>query len=328
MRWLLTVGLIGLAVASQTSGDEKTKVVGPPPGSAEVKFNDGSVMRMQFSDEVIEVTTAYGKLKIPAKDVRRLELATRIPDAIKTTIDQAIIDLGSSQYKLREVATRNLAEAKVYAYPALMRAAASDDAEVSKRANELITKLKEEVPAEKLKFREKDIIYTDDSMFAGKIEVSSLKANTNQFGVVQVKLSDIGSIAFLHGGRETELKMDGQYAQQTERWLDTKLDFTEGARIAITADGEIDMYASAGYFGQYVGTPKGKKAWPGNPGLQWEPGTLIGKFGESGKIFVIGEKYEAQSQSGRLYIRAGGNPYNVQTQGEYKVKIQGGTKAN
>lgn len=329
MRSLSGITFLGWVLVFSLQANEKSKPTGPPPGAAEVRFTDGSYLKMQLADEAIEMNTSYGKLKIPTKEIRRLELATRIPDDLRMKIEMALIDLGSSQFKVREAASRTLADAKVYAYPYLLRVASSEDAEVAKRANELLTKLKEEFPAEKLKYREKDVIYTDDSMISGKLEVNSLKAHTQQFGLVQMKLSDIGSIAFLHGGKETEIRLDGQYALQTERWLDTKLDFAEGTRIVIHAEGEIDMYPTAGYVGQYIGSPKGKKVWPGNIAAgTWEPGTLIGKFGENGKVFLIGEKYEGPAQTGRLYLRAAGNPYNVQAQGEYKVKITGGTKGN
>jgi hypothetical protein len=122
-----------------------------------------------------------------------------------------------------------------------------------------------------------------------------------------------------------ELKLDGRYALQNEVWLDTGLDVTEHGRLTISATGEIDMYATSGYVGQYVGTPKGKKAWPGSTGLPIEPGTLIGRIGENGKSFVVKDEFDDSAPgTGRLFLRVAGNPYNVQTSGHYTIKIHGG----
>jgi hypothetical protein len=42
----------------------------------------------------------------------------------------------------------------------------------------------------------------------------------------------------------------------------------------------------------------------------------------------VKDQYEDQAPaSGRLYLRAAGNTYSVQTKGEYTIKIQGGIPA-
>lgn len=294
-------------------------------GTILISFHDGGRMYMSFAGTHLDVTTRHGTLKIAVKEIHKIELATRIPREVQTAITQAVRDLGSEDFNVRDAASRKLKRFRERAYADLVEAATSSDSEVSRRAKELLDWLREAVPASKLRVRHHDTIHTSDSMIAGKIQTDMIPVESPQFGKLDLKLADAAGILFLGNNILTELKLEGTYAMQTEAWLDTNLEFINGTMISVEASGEIDMYATQGYFGQYVGTPSGKKAWPGQTGLPREPGTLIGKFGERGTPFVIGSKYEGMvGEGGRLYLRADGNPYNVQTQGHYNIQIRGG----
>jgi hypothetical protein len=319
--------LLVLTLSSQDAV-KKADSEAPKPTSIEVRFTDGGVMRMTIAEEHLEFVTTHGKLKIAVSDIRRLDLAHRVSETTQRLIDESITNLGSAQFRLREKASADLFALKEKAYPAVLKAAQSKDTEVAKRAKELLEKIRERVPAQRLRFREKDVIYTSDSVITGRLELSGLNVSTQQFGTVQLKFADVAGLYFLNSGAETELKLDGRYALANEVWLDTGIDVTEHVRLTITATGEIDMYATGGYEGQYVGTPRGKKAWPGNTGLPLEPGTLIGKIGETGKVFVVKDQFEEPAPaSGRLYLRAAGNTYSVQTSGHYTIKVYGGIPA-
>ena len=210
----------------------------------------------------------------------------------------------------------------------MLEAAAGSDPEVKQRAGKLLEWLRDTVQPERLRIRQKDIIHTDDSIIAGKLEASVIPVDSAQFGKLELRLADAASIVFVGNGTITDLKLDGTHALNNDVWLDTQLDFLTGSLLRVEAQGEIDMYAVGGYNGQYVGTPRGRKAWPGQTGLPYEPGTLIGKLGRNGKPFVIGASYDGRvEQEGRLYIRAAGNPYNVQTSGDYSIRITGGVPA-
>jgi hypothetical protein len=305
--------------------EKKASADAPPTVPIEVRFSDGGMMRMTVADEFLDLTTSHGKLKIAVANIRRLELATRISDETKKRIAEAVGELGNPQFRIREKATADLVALREKAYPAVLTVANSSDAEVSKRAKDILEKIRAKVPAGRLRFRDKDVVYTSDSTITGRIELDKISANTQQFGVVQLKLADVASMHFLIAGAETEVTLDGRYAINNEVWLDTGLDVTEQVNLTIIATGEIDMYATDGYVGQYVGTPKGKKAWPGSTGLPIEPGTLIGRIGDSGKTFVVKDQFDEYAPAtGRLYLRAAGNPYNVRTTGEYKIRITGG----
>lgn len=167
----------------------KQSVIRPP--LVEVRYIDGSTMRLKLRDERIEFITPYGKLLIPVRDIERIEVAFRIPEDIARRIEEAIADLGKTEFRRREAASGMLLELRERAYPALQKAEKSADAEVAHRARELLEKIRAEVAAEHLVFPTDDIVYTAGSKNTGRIASETLKVHTFQFGEQQLKLADI-----------------------------------------------------------------------------------------------------------------------------------------
>lgn len=164
------------------------------PGAVEVAFTDGSNLKLLLRDEKIALATPHGKLHIAVADIQRIEFATRVSDEDAKQIKTAIADLGSGEYDKREAASTQLRKLREKAYPELVLATGQNDPEVVRRARELVQHISSSVPADRLTVRPKDVIYTSDSMIAGRIEGVSLKAHTSQFGSVQVKLADVRSL--------------------------------------------------------------------------------------------------------------------------------------
>jgi hypothetical protein len=179
----------------------------PETGTVEIRFNDGSVLKLALRDERIEVLTPYGKLLIPVADIHRIDFATRIAEAYARRIDAAIANLGNAEYTVREAATAELLKLREKAYPALLRVAKHQDPEVARRVDGLLEKIRDSVPEEQLEIRPYDVITTEHSKIAGRISGTALKADTAQFGEVQVKLSDVRILrSALAAIEETEAK--------------------------------------------------------------------------------------------------------------------------
>jgi hypothetical protein len=164
------------------------------PGAVHVVFTDGSNLKMLLRDERIALTTPYGKLSIPATDIRRIEFATRVSEEDAKLIQTSIAELGHTEFSKRQDASARLLKLGATAYPALLRAVEDRDLEVARRARELIQQLGTHFNEAQLRVHPKDIIYTNDSAIAGRIDAGSLKAHTTQFGDLQVKLKDISSL--------------------------------------------------------------------------------------------------------------------------------------
>lgn len=167
------------------------------PGAVEVRFVDGSTMKMSLREEKIEFLSAYGKLMVPMTEIKKIEFAMRIPTEINARINSAISALGSNQYKVRQAASEELFLHKEKSVPALTKALQSIDMEVMNRAEEILKRIRAEVAEELLEYRVEDLIVAGDSRIVGKIEVTTLKVNTFQFGEQPLKLADVRSIRSL-----------------------------------------------------------------------------------------------------------------------------------
>lgn len=200
-RQLLAGVLLFLSVSSVTGqprkGIDEPAKHGRPSGdvAVEVRFTDNSVLKLAIKEERIDLATPYGKLAIPTADIRRIEFGLRIPEETQKKIDAALDDLGNSQYRRRETASGTLLSLREKAYPAVLKATKNPDMEIANRAEELLKKLRDAVPAELLQARDCDVIHTDTSRLAGQIEGAALRANTIQFGEVQLRLADVYTLS-------------------------------------------------------------------------------------------------------------------------------------
>jgi hypothetical protein len=194
------LAVLGLAVwAAAAPPGEKTDKdkdkAAIDPAAVEARFADGSSLKIQLKEEKVDLVTPYGKLSIPVADVRRIDFATRISDDVAKKIDSAIANLGSDNFQTRETATAELLKQGARAYPALVEAAKkNNDAEVKRRLDDLLEKIKGSSPADQLEVRKADVVYTADSKLSGRIEAAEWKAETAQFGEVKVKLADLRSL--------------------------------------------------------------------------------------------------------------------------------------
>jgi hypothetical protein len=189
----LALPFAGSAAPTAKPAEEATAKAGEC-GTVEVRFTDDSHLKVKLRDEKIELLTPYGRLSIPAGDIRRIDFATRVSDETAKKIESAVTNLGSNEYKTREAASAELATLGATAYPTLLKAGRNADAEVARRAQELLAKIREDVPAEQLETRPYDVVYTEHSKIAGRIQGSALKVTTAQFGELSMKLCDIRSL--------------------------------------------------------------------------------------------------------------------------------------
>jgi hypothetical protein len=195
---LALVGLLLLACytgqnARSEPDKDEPKTPGKPAGvhTVEVPCPGGTILKLVIRDDKLPLTTPYGKLTVPVADIRRLELATRVSDEDAKRIEAAIARLDHAQFQEREAASAELAALGIKAYPALLKAAKHADAEVVRRAEELLAKVRESATEEDLVVRKYDVIHTEHSRIAGRIDLKTLKVSTPKLGDQQVKLEDV-----------------------------------------------------------------------------------------------------------------------------------------
>jgi hypothetical protein len=178
---------------SAASGKAKSvRRTGPP--TQEARLVEGGSLVLTLLDERVEFLTPYGRLSIPLSDVQRIEFATRTSQEIAEKIDKAIRDLGADEFGAREKASADLLALKERAYAAIAKAAEHSDPEVARRAEELLEKLREAIPEDRLTPRENDVVQTKDSKFTGKLVGDGLKVLTAQFGEQRLRFADVLSL--------------------------------------------------------------------------------------------------------------------------------------
>jgi hypothetical protein len=190
---------IGLAVASFYGLPAAIPAVQPAqprstPVDVEVRCLDDSTMKVKLLDERLEVVTKYGKLEIPAADVRRIEFAVRTPSEVTSRVNLLIANLNHPDFTMREKAMAELRDQKERAYPLLLKAIKNPDAEISRRAEESVKFLQQRVPAAQLEGRDQDVVHTDDSKITGRLSATSFRVQTSMFGEQTLRLSDVRSL--------------------------------------------------------------------------------------------------------------------------------------
>src|SRR5262249_49410500 len=147
---------------------------------------------------LIELQTLYGKLVVPIVDIHRMDLGTRLTEEDTKQAEALAAKLADPRFNEREEATLALQELGYKSFPVLKRYATHSDPEVSRRAEQLVTKLRDTIPADILDMPGYDMVVTQHSQIAGKIVAGSLRVKTYQFGDLVLKLADVRSLRSLN----------------------------------------------------------------------------------------------------------------------------------
>lgn len=164
------------------------------PEMIDVDFSRRGTLRMILKSDALELASPYGALVIPVRDIVRIDFASRLDDADRKQLDSAISQLGNSDFDARRKAMNVIAMLGERAYPALLKASKDRDPEVAQRATELIDRLKQNVPEERLVVREYDVVETKHSKISGHLRATSLLVETTEFGPQQLRLSDMRAL--------------------------------------------------------------------------------------------------------------------------------------
>jgi hypothetical protein len=315
---LASVFALGVALAAGR-GQEPPKAAparpaGPP---VEVRMADGSSVRMALTQPAIDIATKYGKLSVPAAEVRRIEFGFRYPDGMEAKVTDLVARLGDSNYKRREAAAAEILALREIAYPALKRATRSPDAETAARAAELVQKLEDKLPPERLKLKDHDVVVAVDFTARGRIEARTLLGHTPYFGEVKLQVAEVRALRSTAFGGETTVHVDAARFLDAANtaWLETDVEVTGDTPLEIVASGQVSLYRGGGY----ETGPKGHASYSGGT---HPAGALLARVGTSGEIFVVGERYAGTPKGdGRLQLRMAPSPWPGQAQGNYKVVI-------
>jgi hypothetical protein len=310
------------------------------PGEVEIHFLNGSNVRMVVRSEKLEIATLYGTLSVPIRDIRSIDFGLHLPEEYAAKIDLAVKKLASANYRERENAGKTLIELGPFSYPAVREASRDKDMETSRRATDIVKKLQALHPKKDLKVSTDDKVVTPAFTIVGRILTPAIKVHEEYFGEAVLSLAKMRTLRALGGTpREIDVAVDASKYGNVGQWLRTDFQAVHGTELVITASGLVDLMPQQGGGGQVVGPAGllGLRAgrmkgggFGGGPGVfaggaviaARHGGTLFGKIGEDGDIFIIGDRCErTPERDGKLFLHIGPSPYNGQSEGSYQVKI-------
>jgi hypothetical protein len=328
-RCAVILSLVGAAAVLAAPDPNEGKKDNPGVREVEVRFADGSTVRALLIQDKLEIVTKYGKLTVPSTEVRRIEFGLHTSDELSKKIDDAIRRLASDTFKDRDLAAQELVSLGAAAYPALKNAAKSADQEIGQRAKTALEKIRDRVPVAQLRVKPEDFIQTNEFPIQGKITMSTIKVRTAYFGDLDLKVADLRGIRLTSGGGDVqEVTVDAtRYSlQDMSQWLDTGIAVDVDTPLTIAASGQVNLREGVG--AQFMTGPAGNRAFArGRGDMPYPPGALLGRIGDNGAIFVIGERFEnSPKQEGKLFVQIAPSPYSDNCSGSYKLKISGGRK--
>ncbi len=318
------------------------KPTGPP--EFEVQFTDGGNIRVVILEPTVSVTTKFGKLDVPFAELRKVDFGFRYPAGVEEKVAAAVAKLGAAAFRDREEAERELLAQKEYALAAVRRAAKSGDPEVVRRAEPLLRKLLAAVPEDRHTARDHDIVETHDFTVKGRLELTGLKVRTRQFGEATLRVDEVRAFRTLNpAGQAVEVEVSAaQYGRQGwPAWLETAVEVAADDPLHVTAGGSIDLApnqqpgqvtSGPGGFPQAMvqGPPVQQVVNGFNRGMavnrQFLSGTLVGKIGANGPVFVVGNEYKQAKPgaAGKLYLAIAPSNWGGDSSGSYKVKVKVG----
>jgi hypothetical protein len=281
------------------------------PAEVVVHFHDGSVVRRVMVQDRLEVTTRFGKLTVPFAEVLRIEFGLHVTEETAKKRDEALKDLASDNFQRRQAGSDTLLSLGRFAYPSLLALTRDKDLETTRRAEGLLERIRETVPAEQLELRAEDVVRTKDCTLTGRIQTTTLRGRAESLGDVHLNLAELRFVQA--AGCEARVVVGTKYMRD-DAWLDTG--------FQVGADLDLVIENSGGLNGPPA-TPVA--LLPASAPRPFSPGTLIGRIGEKGEPFAINDQYrERPKQQGKLFLRIApvpGAKDEAGWSGAYKVKV-------
>lgn len=282
-----------------------------------VNLTDGSRLVTTILQKDIRIATKYGELSVPLEEIKKIEFGFHCPPEREKEIIDCINNLGSDDFKKRENAQFRLVKIGHLAYPFIKKSFKnSNDLEIARRAEATAEKIQLRTSSNLLLLKNYDYLETKEFAIAGKIKGETLRVWSHHVGEITLGFHSICSI----GERSNP---DGQIIPinatlHSNQWLDSKIKINQGIRLVISTKGQVDLWPQGP--GQYMTSPKGYNT--AGKGSIFMAGALIGRIGEKGKVFLIGENCdEVSGEEGDLFLQIVQSPWDNSSSGIYYAHI-------
>lgn len=303
-----------------------------------IHLMDKSIIAGELSIQQFEVKTEFGTLVVPVEKVVSITPGLDSHTKLSAKIDKLIADLGGADYKAREQAQKELLALGLPVRDIIAVHTDSDNAELKRRAGEIVQKLDEaagdgsddfddDTPKNKTWVRY-DIVETPGFTIAGKISPAEFQVNS-KYGPLKVGLNDISRTEREFTTKQAvvaRLKVPGQ--KLVQRGMQTsKIRVQPGDTVSVSATGTIVMTP---WGSSSMSSPDGAAnygSYSDGSGGTFFGGMLLARIGGSGSMIKIGSraKFTAKKAGVLQFGIAMQSSYigtNYYYPGEYKLRIK------
>lgn len=211
----------------------------PPEIGWEVRTTDGKIRKFTPVDEVLTLDTKFGAVKVPMKEVKRLEFGCRLSVNDRKAIADAIADVVGSTGRTREAGKETLVGFGLAAYPAVVRAAKTAPKDALPHMGQVREKLKGLIGEDDDEPLDQDVIVTaDGSRLAGTLSPEALRVKLGgeekQVGWKEARVMAFGPIEVEEKVEVIQLGSGGVHGlMQThfEKWV--------GVQVTGVASGSV-----------------------------------------------------------------------------------------
>lgn len=317
---VIAILVLGFFTAPIPAQELTKKETGPPVSPHIIQLTDGSRLVATILQKEIRFVTKYGELAVPFADVRKIEFGFHCPPEMEDKIRAHIECLKSNDFRQRDNAQKNLAGIGHLAYPFVKKVSASkNDLESAKRAAAIMERIQLETPPNLLSFKDCDTLQTKELTITGKLQGSMLKAWSPHVGEISINFHSICSVNRGVETRNATITVDStHYGSSPDQWLNTKILVNPNTRLIVAVSGQIDLWPQGP--GQYMTGPKGYNT--AGKGSVFMAGAVVGRIGEKGKSFLIGENYnEIVAEEGELFLQIVPSPWNNASLGNFQARV-------
>ncbi|HEY0029968.1 MAG TPA: hypothetical protein VGC65_04365 [Bacteroidia bacterium] len=304
-------------------------------------LRDGNVVSGTSKLSTVSLSTAYGKLDIPIKNVTSLDLGVSVDKATSEKVISLVKQLSNSNEQLRKNAYEELVKMDIKAVPAIADFIYSSKYEASTytdyTADAALSELQGKYNAESIS--DKDVVSIDfEYSMGGTYDFVKIDLKT-EYGTLSIPKEKIKHIDVMYtgdsGSGEMTFKLLGTKhisSNTNGGWLKTGIMLKQGQKLSITATGEVTFASLSGSKYKPDGTIAGTTSPPLSDGYEGDYnagttypayGNVVYKIGESStQALKAGAKFNGVAPSaGMLYISIYETVYNASNSGSYTVKI-------
>lgn len=304
-------------------------------------LRDGNIVSGTSKMASVSLSTAYGKLEIPIKNVTALDLGITSDKTTNDKVANLIKQLSNSNEQMRKTAFDELVKMDIKAVPAISGFIYSEKYEPSTytdyTADGALSELQSKYNVENT-ISDKDIVSIDyEYSMGGTYDFAKIELKT-EYGTLSIPKEKIKHIDVMYSGDSGSGDMTFKLlatkhisSNTAGGWLKTGIMLKQGQKFSINASGEVVFASLSGSKYKPDGSIVGSATAPindyegeYNTGSTYPAyGNVVYKIGEaSTQTLKAGAKFSGTaSTTGMLFISIYETVYNSSNTGSYTVKI-------